>query len=162
MAQDDKVLVTVGRQVYYYPTQEERDAGIRQNNREPLSGNVAAVWASDIITLAGNDANGISFAAREIAFINDTPTEDQKEKGGFACWMPYQLGQQKKTEEIINQYAAGNKKTTAEIIEQAQQEAKESEYKRQQKEYRDESKPPLELTKFPTQDVLKNNSESSQ
>lgn len=83
--------VTVGRTVYYFPSQDDRASGIIQRDHEPVPGVVSAVWDKNQITLAGFDADGMAFSARKVEFRDGEVSDGEKETGGFACWMPYQL-----------------------------------------------------------------------
>lgn len=141
-----KETVTVGRQVYYYPTLEEVNNGINQKDGEPLTGTVVAVIDSETINFAGWDAKALHFAALGITFMNEEPDSHDKSRGGFACWMPYQRAQQKKDED--------KKESTGDYVQKMQDAAVASEKKRVEEleTYKEagEYKPPLDQTYYDT------------
>lgn len=84
---------TVGRVVWFYPS------GTRPPN-QPFAALIAHVWSDTCVNLAIFDANGQPLPPGHTSILlvqdgNLTPSE-----GNYCCWMPYQVGQATKTEEL--------------------------------------------------------------
>lgn len=64
------------------------------NNEQPLAATVAFVHGDRMVNLSVVDANGYQFSRTSVRLIQEG--DDRPENGGFAEWMPYQIGQAKK------------------------------------------------------------------
>lgn len=94
---------TIGRVVWYYPTAAEPGAAVPGG---PLAAIIACVWSDTCVNLAVFDCNGHPFANPPTSVLliqDDAPVPTG---GGYCTWMPYQVGQAAKTEELQKQLAA--------------------------------------------------------
>ncbi len=83
---------TVGRVVWYYPK------GWRAGE-QPLAAIIAHVWSDRCVNLAIFDANGKAIVDPPTSIELCHPEEDNDNQGK-ARWMPYQVGQAAKTEQL--------------------------------------------------------------
>ena len=88
---------TVGRKVWYRPSQQDKDGladtpqRMEANNDEPLDATVIAVWGDRCVNLAIFDIYGTLHARRSVTLLQDG---DIRPAGGrLAEWMPYQQAQ---------------------------------------------------------------------
>lgn len=95
-------LPTVGRIVWYFPNREVDD--IITNNYQPLAAIVAAVFdEGKHVNLRVFDADGEGHPRRAIVFVQAdevAPGTGPRAARSYACWMPYQVGQAAKTEQL--------------------------------------------------------------
>jgi hypothetical protein len=85
--------VTVGRMVYYRPC----NADNLNVSLEPLSAQVAAVHdGGKAVNVCVLDHEGRTHAKQRVPFVQPGETPP---KVSYCEWMPYQVGQAKKTEE---------------------------------------------------------------
>ena len=77
---------TIGRVVWYWPNVEAT---------QPQAAIVAWVWSDTCVNLAVFNANGVAESKTSV-FLYQGDTE--RPNSQFAEWMPYQIGQAKKTE----------------------------------------------------------------
>lgn len=80
----------VGRIVWYW-------LGSHTPQREPLAAIIAAVKSDSIVNLAIFDAGGHHGGEENVPLIQDG---DERPKGHYCEWMPYQKGQAAKTESL--------------------------------------------------------------
>jgi hypothetical protein len=89
---------TVGRVVWYIPKNVDN---LEQHNNDPLKADIIAVHSPEEVSLFVISASG------QTRYISKAPLwqlesgKPKPEKGGYAMWMPYQLGQAAKTEEVL-------------------------------------------------------------
>ena len=91
------VKPTVGRKIYYWPTDAEkvqrRIGEIREvampSEGQPLDANIVRVWNDKLINIGGFDADGIPFRKVSVRLVQ--PEDGVVEGGGFASWMDYQI-----------------------------------------------------------------------
>jgi hypothetical protein len=88
------IIPTVGRLVHFYPKKTEALATIGD---EPLAALVAAVWSPTCVNLHVIDANGIAHGKTSVLSVPDGAPMPHS---GCWSWMPYQLGQAAKTEQM--------------------------------------------------------------
>lgn len=89
---------TPGRVVWYYPSTNDE---LTTLNDQPLAAHVAAVHADGAVNLAVLDAYGTWHRRQRVALHDSF---DETSGGGYAAWMPYQLGQAAKTEAVTAQH----------------------------------------------------------
>ena len=82
---------TVGRVVWYHPTQQ--DPGIPPGD-QPLAAIITHVWNARMVNLVVFASEGVPFAKTSVRLAQD----DDVAELGQAQWMPYQVGQAKKHE----------------------------------------------------------------
>ena len=91
---------TVGRVVLYTPLKTD---GLVYTPGEKLAAIVCKVWSDTCVNLAVFDANGIATNRTSVPLIQE---DNQPVPEGFYCeWMPYQIGQAAKTEELEKKLA---------------------------------------------------------
>lgn len=93
---------TVGRVVWFYPGQTERGS---DGSGQPLAALIAYVHSDTCINLAIFDRSGIAFNRTSVELWQG---EGEAPAHSHAAWMPYQLGQQAKTEQAEKQLAEGS------------------------------------------------------
>ena len=103
---------TVGRIVLYTPQPID---GLAQNGDQPLAAIVTAVWSDTCVNLTVFDANGIPANRTSVLLLQDDAarpvrldeeTGEEVETGYFCEWMPYQVGQAAKTDDLTPRIAA--------------------------------------------------------
>ena len=82
------IIPTVGRVVWYKSDWEA----------EPLAAIITKVWNDTMVNLVIFDANGNTTGKTSVRLIQDANNENPSY--GYAEWMPYQMGQAAKTEEL--------------------------------------------------------------
>lgn len=91
---------TIGRVVWYWPIGlKSKEAG-----DQPCSAQVAYVHNDRMINIGFFDHNGHACAETSVVLVQEG---DEYPNGPFATWMPYQMGQAAKTEQLQQQVAAG-------------------------------------------------------
>lgn len=102
---------TIGRKVWYRPSAQDMagNFGMRvAGGDQPLDATVIAVWGDRMVNLDVIDIYGKHFALTSVKLLQD---DDQPARGpaaedgtpgpilgGYAEWMPYQVGQAKATQ----------------------------------------------------------------
>jgi hypothetical protein len=87
---------SIGRIVLFYPKGHPA-------HEQPLPAIVAHVWSDTCVNLAIFNANGKPVENPPTSVLLVQP-ENEKPSGGLYCtWMPYQVGQAAKTEELEKQ-----------------------------------------------------------
>ncbi len=93
------IVPTVGRKVWYRPGGEQ-DLIMSVNGQDPLDATIVAVHSDKMVNLVVFDSNGTQFVRHSVELVQ---AEDTKPDGiGFCHWMPYQIGQAAKTEEVMS------------------------------------------------------------
>ncbi len=84
-----------GRIVWFYPAEHD---GIGRLNGQPLAAIVAGVHNDRLVNLAVFDAYGNTQQRSNVDLIQ--PDTTKPDGGSYATWMPYQIGQKAKTEQL--------------------------------------------------------------
>lgn len=99
---------SVGRKVWYRPSQGDTfgpitmsvSGSIHDQTAAPLDATVIAVWGDRCVNLLVTDIVGKQFPKLSVTLLQegDEPPKgpDGVPVGGYAEWMPYQVGQAKK------------------------------------------------------------------
>lgn len=88
---------TIGRIVWYWPSDFDRTSMTIHSPEQPLAATVAYVWSDTLVNLTVSDHNGATHSRTSVMLAQD---------GGPAVgmpyceWMPYQKGQAAKTEAL--------------------------------------------------------------
>lgn len=94
---------SIGRKVWYRPSAADKagNFGMRTAGDQPLDATVLAVWGDRCVNLSVSDIYGKQFSltsARLRQPGEPVPVDAEgNDIGGYAEWMPYQLGQAAKT-----------------------------------------------------------------
>ena len=97
---------SVGRKVWYRPSEFDKSGpgGMSVAGVAPLDATVIAVWGDRMVNLLVVDIVGKTFPKLSVTLLQDGDVPavgpDGKTVGGYAEWMPYQLGQAAKTEAV--------------------------------------------------------------
>lgn len=86
------IAPTIGRRLYYTPSQYDVTAGIQQlDNQQKLDAGVVFIHPDGTLTLSVTDHCGSQFVRAAVPLVQagETPPADV----GYAEWMPYQLAQ---------------------------------------------------------------------
>lgn len=89
---------TVGRVVLFYPRGH-------QPNEQPHAAIIAHVWSDTCVNLAIFDANGQPYPPGHTSILLVQPGSEVPSGGNYCTWMPYQVGQAAKTEELEKKLA---------------------------------------------------------
>jgi hypothetical protein len=87
---------TVGRVVWYRKHRNEVLAG---GDDAPLAAIVVRVWGNEMVNLTVFDGEGISHPRTSVPLVQSADGW-RPEQGRYCEWMPYQIGQAAKTEEL--------------------------------------------------------------
>lgn len=92
---------TVGRVVYYKPDSTSlMDSSMEETvDGQPLRADIIAVHSDVSVNLSVTDSVGQTHVRIGVFFAHNTADETTPD-GGYAYWMPYQLGQAAKTEAV--------------------------------------------------------------
>lgn len=82
---------TIGRVVLFFPCAPWP----ANDGKNPIPAVIAKVWSDRLINIGGFDQNGAPFNATSVILHQEG---DPKPPGVHAEWMPYQIGQAKRTE----------------------------------------------------------------
>lgn len=94
-----KIIPTVGRIMWY-------GGDPYFNSGEPLAAIVVAVVAAgQLVNLAVFDAEGSLHGRKGVLVVQEG---EKPPEGSFACWMPFQIGQAAKTEQLAAKISAQN------------------------------------------------------
>jgi hypothetical protein len=98
---------TIGRKVHFWPN-GFMPAGLsapikHQMEYQPFDATVVYVWNDRMVNLRVTDHYGNSTGVTSIRLRQD---DDPVPDGAYAEWMPYQVGQAAKTEQLEKQLAA--------------------------------------------------------
>jgi hypothetical protein len=99
------ITPTNGRVVWYTPC--ERDTAGEDGMKHfgaPLTAHIVAVWGDRMVNLTVFDGCGTPFRRLSVTLVQ--PGDPKPESGRYCEWMPYQMGQAKKTEEAEAKLAA--------------------------------------------------------
>lgn len=94
---------TVGRVVLFTPTALEDN---RFDKSQKLAAMITYVWNNRMVNLVAFSPDGQPRGATSVTLLQDDDVPS--ELGYYAEWMPYQVGQAAKTEELQRQLDAGN------------------------------------------------------
>lgn len=86
-----------GRIVWYHPDTHDTTL-MATNGTQPLAATVVAVWSDTMINVQVLDANAVAWKRTSVALWQG---EGEPPYGSRFCeWMPYQLGQAKRTTDL--------------------------------------------------------------
>lgn len=104
---------TPGRVLWYYPSKDEK-TGLHLpfllHGEGPLAASIAHINPNGTLNLGVLDSSGNHHSRQGIVLVQDG--EDVPAEDAYATWMPYQVGQATKTEQVQQQ-----------LVQQAQQQA---------------------------------------
>lgn len=89
------IAPTIGRRVWYLPTEHDRKSGMAINSGtpQPCDAGIAYVWGDRMVNLTVADHSGQMHSRTSVKLLQD---EDTVPEGmSYAQWMPYQTGQAK-------------------------------------------------------------------
>lgn len=90
---------TVGRVVWFWPATHSAEGNwTPPAEGEPCAAIISKVWSDSCVNLAVFDGDGKSHSKTSVPLVQEN--EPAPEFGYFCTWMPFQLGQAKKTEEL--------------------------------------------------------------
>lgn len=101
MPEQHIIKPSIGRKVWYRPSEADKagNFGMRTSGDQPLDATVIAVWGDRCVNLSVSDINGKPFTvtSARLQQPGDPVLGDGQgnEIGGYAEWMPYQVGQSK-------------------------------------------------------------------
>ena len=88
---------TVGRVVLYHPAVDDPGGmHLSEPTKDVHAAIICYVWDNTSVNLAVFDSNGVPYARTSIYLLQEG---NERPVGPYCEWMPYQLGQAKKTEE---------------------------------------------------------------
>ena len=90
---------TVGRVVWYYPKDNKE-------GDQPLAAIVAHVWSDTCVNLAIFTANGCPMGTPPTSVLLVQEGAEVPSGGHYCAWMPYQVGQAKKYEDLKKEVSA--------------------------------------------------------
>jgi hypothetical protein len=94
------ITPTIGRIVWFYPA-------TYKPGEQPLAALVTYVWNERMVNLAVFDANGRHVdGTTSVRLVQ--PQDERPQSGYYCTWMPYQVGQAQKTEQLEQQLATRN------------------------------------------------------
>lgn len=85
---------TIGRIVWYYPNSTSDMSSMQCSFGKEMPGIVCHVWSDNMVNLLVVDQNGFNHRRTSVNLVQEG--EAVSEVGGYAAWMPYQIGQAKK------------------------------------------------------------------
>jgi hypothetical protein len=83
---------TVGRVVWFFKYVPG------QGHKGPLAAHVCKVHSDRYVNLMVIDEEGIPRAEKTVYLVQEN---EESPASDYCCWMPYQIGQAKKTEEVM-------------------------------------------------------------
>ena len=93
------ITPTIGRKVYFYTPEQDRHAtGAmgRYDDKQPFDATVIYVWGPTCVNLRVTDHAGNTHTRSSVP-LRDPQDDDGHGNAYFATWMPYQVGQAKKS-----------------------------------------------------------------
>lgn len=94
-----RIKPEVGRVVHYYPDDKQEE--LRGDTSQPCAAQICYVHSETCVNLSVTTHDGRQKAREHVPLLMDT--DRPVEEGGYARWMPYQIGQAAKTEEFQSQ-----------------------------------------------------------
>ena len=92
------IAPTVGRVVLYVPREDKYAFGFHLSAGRPHAAIVTAVHGDRLVNLAVFDTGGKTFPATSVTLKQ--PEDKAPDYGDYCEWMPYQIGQASKTDEL--------------------------------------------------------------
>lgn len=102
------IIPTVGRVVWYHCAEGDI---IPHTDVQPLAAHIAFVHDDSLVNLMVIDSNGNPHSRAKVPLTQ--PGDPQPLDTAWCMWMPYQVGQAAKTEEVIK--AAGEQKPVVQV-----------------------------------------------
>lgn len=90
---------TIGRVVLFTPSTTPEHDFTRIDQITRYAAMVAYVWGDRLVNLVVFDHQGKSFGKTSVPLLQDD--DPKPERGYFCTWMPYQIGQAAKYEELL-------------------------------------------------------------
>lgn len=92
------ITPTIGRVVWYWPSQQEIDAKSISifDHSQPLAATVAYVFGDRLVNLSVVDHAGAQFRRTSVQLLQEGDERPPTSWGPFAEWMPYQRAQHEK------------------------------------------------------------------
>lgn len=87
---------TIGRVVWYWPTQ-----GVRCESDQPRAALITYVHEDDLVNIISFTKYGVAVPIQKVLLVQEGV--EHPVTGHFAQWMPYQVGQAKKHEPMVQQ-----------------------------------------------------------
>lgn len=86
------ITPTVGRVVWYWPSQQEIDARALAiyDQAQPMAATVAYVCDDRMVNLSVVDHSGFQFRRTSVKLLQEDDARPHTSEGPFAEWMPYQ------------------------------------------------------------------------
>lgn len=110
-----KIMPTIGRKLYYIP---QGHPTVAKFDDQPIDATIVYVWPQkspdgkyDLLTLHLIDHSGTPCVAVHVPLVQDG--DDVPSNGGYAEWMPYQVGQAAKS--VVEQQMQVAQKQAAEL-----------------------------------------------
>lgn len=92
------ITPSVGRKVWYRPSAFDKSGpgAMNVSGDQPLDATVIAVWGDRMVNLLVVDIAGKAIPKLSVTLVQDGDVP--QDGGGYAQWMPYQVGQAKREE----------------------------------------------------------------
>jgi hypothetical protein len=104
---------SIGRIVHYFPRQNELNGAgsphpyLSGAPGHPMAAIITAVHSDRMVNLSVFDGNGQQFGRTSVTLVQEGDREEGNgyhiPEQGYCEWMPYQIGQAQKTEELEKQ-----------------------------------------------------------
>ncbi len=88
---------SIGRVVWYHPSPSDPGS---HNPGDIHAAIIARVWSDTCINVAVFDSNGVAYSRTSVLLLQPVDEQETPTGGGYAEWMPYQIGQAGKAEQL--------------------------------------------------------------
>lgn len=95
MSETGVIAPSIGRVVWYWPSQVDNENGYIFSGGQPFAALVAYVHTDRLVNLSVFDMHGRHFAKQEVVLVQPVDKPQVKLAGGYCEWMPYQIAQAK-------------------------------------------------------------------
>lgn len=85
---------SIGRRVWYWPSDSDRTTMTASDPKQPCDSGIAYVHGDRLVNLSVADHNGVMHRRTSVQLLQDDDAPPSS-GGGYAQWMPYQVGQSK-------------------------------------------------------------------
>lgn len=92
---------TVGRKVWYRPFGHDRTELKVWNDKQPCDATVTYVWHDRMVNLLVVGPTGAAYAKNSVQLLQEGDPVPTLLNGGYAEWMPYQVGQAKAQAPVV-------------------------------------------------------------